>query len=90
MGFNLKAIKIHDWNVEKATPIPQEGEDNAVVVSFRIANIIGEDVFLAAWDSIKKNIVPIENFNAISLVMGICKVVVDIYSALKAAKKSQV
>lgn len=89
MSVDLGKLKIHDWNLEKATPIPQEGEDNAVIVSFRIANIIGEDVFLAAWDSIKKNIVPIENFNAISLVMGLCKVAVDIYAALKRAKKSQ-
>lgn len=89
MSVDLGKLKIHDWNLEKVDPLHEEGEENACLVSFRLANVVGQEVFLAAWDSIKTNIVPIENFNALSLTMGLCKVAVDIYSALKAAKKSQ-
>lgn len=89
MSVDLGKLKIHDWNLQKVDPLPDEGEENACLVSFRLANVVGQEVFLAAWDSIKTNIVPLENFNAISLTVGICKVAVDIYSALKAAKRSQ-
>lgn len=89
MSVDLGKLKIHDWNLQQVDPIPQEGEENACLVSFRLANVVGQEVFLAAWDSIKTNIVPLENFNAISLTVGLCKVAVDIYSALKSAKKSQ-
>lgn len=89
MSVDLGKLKIHDWDLQRVDPIPQEGEENACLVSFRLANVVGQEVFLAAWDSIKTNIVPLENFNAISLTMGLCKVAVDIYSALKSAKQSQ-
>lgn len=89
MSVDLGKLKIHDWDLKRVDPLHEEGEDNACLVSFRLANVVGQEVFLAAWDSIKTNIVPLENFNAISLTVGICKVAVDIYTALKAAKKSQ-
>lgn len=89
MSVDLGKLKIHDWNLHKVDPLPGEGEENACLVSFRLANVVGQEVFLAAWDSIKTNIVPLENFNAISLTMGLCKVAVDIYAALKSARKSQ-
>ena len=89
MSVDLGKLKIHDWDLQKVDPLHEEGEENACLVSFRLANVVGQEVFLAAWQSIKNNIVPIENFNAISLVMGLCKVAVDIYAALKRAKKSQ-
>ena len=89
MSVDLGKLKIHDWDLRKVDPLPAEGEENACLVSFRLANVVGQEVFLAAWQSIKNNIVPIENFNAISLTVGLCKVAVDIYAALKAAKKSR-
>lgn len=39
------AIKIHDWNVEKATTL-QPGEENSAILSFRIANVQGLEYFL--------------------------------------------
>ena len=89
MSVDLGKLKIHDWDLQKVDPLHEEGEENACLVSFRLANVVGQEVFLAAWQSIKNNIVPLENFNAISLTMGLCKVAVDIYAALKSAKKSQ-
>ena len=89
MSVDLGKLKIHDWDLQKVDPLPAEGEENACLVSFRLANVVGQEVFLAAWQSIKSNIAPLENFNAISLTVGLCKVAVDIYAALKSARKSQ-
>ena len=54
------AIKIHDWNVEKATTL-QPGEENAAILSFRIANVQGLEYFVEGFDSIKKKLAKIRN-----------------------------
>ena len=81
------AIKIHDWNVEKATTL-QPGEQNAAVISFRISNIQGLSYFVDAFQNIKKAIELRENFSGYELVVLLAKAAGAIYSALKEAKIS--
>ena len=87
MKEKIKAIKVHDWQAVKADYL-EEGEQNAAVSSFRIANIEGLSYFIEAFQNIKKAIELRENFSGYELVVLLAKAAGAIYSALKEAKIS--
>lgn len=82
------AIKIHDWNAEKAITL-QPGEENAAILSFRIANVQGLEYFVEGFDSIKKKLANKENFNGIDFALILSHSAWYIYKALKEAKTKQ-
>ena len=85
--MKVKAIKVHDWQAVEAEQL-KEGEENAAVISFRIANIQGLSYFVDAFQNIKKAIEFRENFSGYELVVLLAKAAGAIYSALKEAKIS--
>lgn len=85
--MKVKAIKVHDWQAVKADHL-EEGEQNAAVISFRIANVQGLSYFVEAFQTIKKTIELRENFSGGELVVMLAKAAGAIYSALKEAKIS--
>ena len=85
--MKVKAIKLHDWQAVEAEQL-KEGEQNAAVISFRIANIQGLNYFVDAFQNIKKAIELRENFSGYELVALLAKAASAIYSALKEAKIS--
>lgn len=50
--MTVKSLKISGWDVNPAQA--NEGEENAVVVSFRLSNIIGVDYFVKLFKEAKK------------------------------------
>ena len=64
----------------------EEGEQNAAVISFRIANIQGLNYFIEAFQNIKKAIELRENFSGYELVVLLAKAAGAIYSAIKEGK----
>lgn len=87
MKEKIKAIKVHDWQAVEAEQL-EEGEQNAAVISFRIANIQGLSYFIEAFQNIKQAIELRENFSGGELVVLLAKAAGAIYSALKEAKIS--
>ena len=85
--MKVKAIKVHDWDAIAADKL-EEGEENAAIISFRIANIQGLNYFVDAFQNIKKAIELRENFSGGELVVLLAKAAGAIYSALKEAKIS--
>ena len=85
--MKVKAIKVHDWQAVEADHL-EEGEQNAAIISFRIANIQGLSHFVEAFQTIKKAIELRENFSGGELVVMLAKAAGAIYSALKEAKIS--
>ena len=85
--MKVKAIKVHDWQAVEAEQL-KEGEQNAAVISFRIANVQGLAHFVDAFQNIKKAIELRENFSGGELVVMLAKAAGAIYSALKEAKIS--
>lgn len=85
--MKLKAIKVHGWNAVEANRL-EEGEQNAAIISFRIANVQGLTYFIDAFQNIKKAIELRENFSGYELVVLLAKAAGAIYSALKEAKIS--
>lgn len=51
--MKVKAIKVHDWQAVEADHL-EEGEQNAAVISFRIANIQGLSYFIEAFQILNK------------------------------------
>ena len=85
--MKVKAIKVHDWDAVAADKL-EEGEENAAVISFRIANVQGLNYFVDAFQNIKQAIELRENFSGYELVVLLAKAAGAIYSALKEAKIS--
>ena len=85
--MKLKAIKVHGWDAIAADKL-EEGEENAAVISFRIANVQGLNYFVDAFQNIKQAIELRENFSGGELVVLLAKAAGAIYSALKEAKIS--
>ena len=85
--MKVKAIKVHNWNAVSADKL-EEGEENAAVISFRIANVQGLNYFVGAFQNIKQAIELRENFSGYELVVLLAKAAGAIYSALKEAKIS--
>ena len=42
--MELRQIKLYDWNVNATQALP--GEENACIISFRLANVIGLEHFI--------------------------------------------
>ena len=85
--MKVKAIKVHNWDAVAADKL-EEGEENAAVISFRIANVQGLNYFVEAFQNIKQAIELRENFSGGELVVLLAKAAGAIYSALKEAKIS--
>ena len=85
--MKVKAIKVHSWDAIAADKL-EEGEENAAVISFRIANVQGLNYFVDAFQNIKQAIELRENFSGYELVVLLAKAAGAIYSALKEAKIS--
>ena len=85
--MKVKAIKVHNWDAVAADKL-EEGEENAAVISFRIANVQGLNYFVDAFQNIKQAIELRENFSGYELVVLLAKAAGAIYSALKEAKIS--
>ncbi len=84
--MTVKSLKISGWDVNPAQA--NEGEENAVVVSFRLSNIIGVDYFVKLFKEAKKGVEDMENFNAIGLGVALFQFGRALYENLKKAKKS--
>ena len=84
--MTIKSIKISGWDVNQAPA--SDGEENAVVVSFRLSNIIGVDYFVKLFKEAKKGLEDMENFNAIGLGVALFQFGRALYENLKKAKKS--
>lgn len=84
--MTIKSIKISGWDVNQAPA--SDGEENAVVVSFRLSNIIGVDYFVKLFKEAKKGLEDRENFNCISLGISLYQFGATLYESLKKAKKS--
>lgn len=50
--MQLKQLKISDWDLLQTNP--KNGEENAVIISFRLSNIIGIDSFIKLFQGLKK------------------------------------
>ena len=85
--MKVKAIKVHNWNAVAADKL-EDGEENAAIISFRIANVQGLTYFVDAFQNIKKAIELRENCSGYELVVLLAKAAGAIYSALKEAKIS--
>lgn len=81
----MKNIKIHSWKAEEALPIPEKGEENACVVSFRLANVKGLKYFLTAF-KLLSSAGEIVNFNGCSLLASAGGFFATIYGLLKDCK----
>ena len=49
LKMQVKAIKVHDWQVVEADHL-EEGEQNAAIISFRISNIQGLKENFSGYD----------------------------------------
>lgn len=83
--MTVKSLKISGWDIAPAQA--NDGEENAVVVSFRLSNIIGVDCFVALFKEAKKGIEDKENFNSISFIGALSQFALAIYKSLKQAKR---
>lgn len=83
----LKEIKISDWNAVKAEPV--NGEDNAAIISFRLSNVIGMNLFLKLFQGLKCTIEDEKGFNFLSLSTYFINILADIYRSLKLAKQEE-
>ena len=81
----MKNIKIHSWKAEETEPIPERGEVNACVVSFRLANVKGLKYFLTAF-KLLSSAGEIVNFNGCSLLASAGGFFASIYGLLKDCK----
>ena len=84
--MTVKSLKISGWDIAPAQA--NDGEENAVVVSFRLSNIIGVDYFVKLFRETKKGIEGMEGFNAIGLGVALFQFGKALYENLKAAKNS--
>lgn len=83
----MNDIKIHGWDAVQASQSDlYPGEDNAAIISFRIANIKGLSYFIKAFQGIKNTLANKENFSSINFVMMLAQAGSSIYLALKEAK----
>ncbi len=84
--MTVKSLKISGWDIAPAQA--NDGEENAVVVSFRLSNIIGVDYFVKLFREAKKGIEDRENFNCIGLGVALYQFGNALYENLKKAKNS--
>lgn len=83
--MQLKQLKISDWDLLQTNP--KNGEENAVIISFRLSNIIGIDSFVKLFQGLKISIEEKTAFNYFSLIPYITTIFCQIYRDLKEAKK---
>lgn len=81
----LSEIKICDWQIQKDTP--QDGETNACIISFRIANIAGMNLFFDTFSDVLTSLSALKNFKSSNVILFFGRLAVDLYSALKSAKR---
>lgn len=83
--MQLKQLKISDWDILQTNP--QNGEENAVIISFRLSNIIGLETFVKLFKGAKATIEEKTSFNYFSLIPYITQIFCQIYRDLKEARK---
>lgn len=84
--MELRQIKLYDWNVSATQALP--GEENACIISFRLANVIGLEHFINCFKSVKEAIESPTGFNAFGIVAAFVNAAAQIYGLLKSSKKS--
>lgn len=77
-------IKIYDWRLNAAAAAADE--QNAAILSVKIANVNGMASVITAFNAIAKTIKARENFNALALAGLAADVFCSLYSCFKQFK----
>lgn len=78
-------LKVHGWSADISEDL-LPGEDNACVISFRIANVAGIEYFVESFDAGKSLLSCKDGANGMQFALALANVGAAIYTALKRAK----
>ena len=79
------SIKIHDWRAQEVPADAGAGEENACLISFRLANVKGLPFFIQAFN-VLKGVGNIADFNGCTLLAQIAGFFGQIYGQIKRVK----